>query len=239
MRTTLLDVASRSLLALICTACCESLAAGGTLTLDDIDRQWFQERGGDWQFDEGAGARPTYALAVFADPSSGPSDLPWAGRGAVEFDTSGAPPSSRWERVTLVFQTASHFFDPVLQVHGFIGDGSVQRLDVLQNLLLTEIAIAGGPREVKAWEVDVTQWTRDARSRYLGFSFRIKDDTTDAVDQDAYVIAPTPGYDPDGLGFTGPQLRIADVPEPSLLTLLAAGLCVLPWRRRKVHLRRQ
>jgi hypothetical protein len=88
----------------------------------------------------------------------------------MEFDLQGLPSSVVEAR--LIFQatgvrSSSHVGASDLQVHGFVGDGTVQPADVAVDNPLTGVNVA--------WDVDVTSFLNErltAGDRFAGFSIR-------------------------------------------------------------------
>ena len=138
-------------------------------------------------------------------------------KSAIEFSLSGLTEISN-AKLRLVASSFSPYTDvfindPVLEIHGYVGDGTIQFGDLsVNNLLLTTPPIS----TLGAYTFDVTSFVATLVAEgaaYAGFSIRD--------------IAPN-----SAVTFSTSNTLVVNVPEPEQIWLMVAGLIALAIRFR-------
>ena len=138
-------------------------------------------------------------------------------KSAIEFSLSGLTEISN-AKLRLVASSFSPYTDvfindPVLEIHGYVGDGTIQFSDLsVNNLLLTTPPIS----TLGAYTFDVTSFVATLVAEgaaYAGFSIRD--------------IAPN-----SAVTFSTSNTLVVNVPEPEQIWLMVAGLIALAIRFR-------
>ena len=138
-------------------------------------------------------------------------------KSAIEFSLSGLTEISN-AKLRLVASSFSPYTDvfindPVLEIHGYVGDGTIQFSDLsVNNLLLTTPPIS----TLGAYTFDVTSFVATLVAEgaaYAGFSNRD--------------IAPN-----SAVTFSTSNTLVVNVPEPEQIWLMVAGLIALAIRFR-------
>ena len=138
-------------------------------------------------------------------------------KSAIEFSLSGLTEISN-AKLRLVASSFSPYTDvfindPVLEIHGYVGDGTIQFSDLsVNNLLLTTPPIS----TLGAYTFDVTSFVATLVAEgaaYAGFSIRD--------------IAPN-----SAVTFSTSNTLVVNVPEPEQIWIMVAGLIALAIRFR-------
>lgn len=137
---------------------------------------------------------------------------PYEQRAAMEFSLAGLTTinDATLRMVTDLFTSYPDIFvnDPVLEIHGYAGDGEVQLTDLyVDNLIFTTEPIT----ELGVYTFDVTSFVAGlvaSGADYAGFSFRT-------------IVMNS------GVSFYGSNSLIVNIPEPEQYWLIMGGLAAL------------